>query len=94
MQRKDTKYLGRVNPDWPEKGWDPQTEAMYCMNNFSDAVVKCNADAAIQAAACVFGKAEAAFYEGQITEELMDEIKKDVFQPALRFSDKCKCVKK
>jgi hypothetical protein len=25
---------------------------------------------------------------------LMDEIKKDVFQPALRFSDKCKCLKK
>jgi len=92
MKRKQKKFEGQINPDFPSKGWDPLGDAMRCVTTMKTSIDRCNSGDIIAGAACAFGNAEAAFYEKQANEEEMQSIKDDVVDLRSEFTKKCKCI--
>ncbi len=81
------------------EGWDPLGQAHSCLENLKKAVDECDATGSIAATGCVFGNAEAAFYEHQIDEDEMVSLKESAADFRKNFSSrnpssKCRCSKK
>ncbi len=74
-------------------GWDPLGHAQGCIIDMKASIGKCDLNSAIAYTGCVYGNAEAAFYEKQISEEDMNLIKENASELRSQFVDKCKCIK-
>lgn len=72
-------------------GWDPLGKANECLRLLKKDVDLCNATDAIVHTGCVYGNAEAAFYEDQASEDEMVSLKEDAADLRGDFKSKCKC---
>lgn len=94
MQRQQKKFEGEINPKDPSAGWDPLGRAHQCIGDIKRAIDKCDSDSVIAYTGCVFGHAEAAFYEKQASEDEMNTLKDLASELRSEFSNKCKCLKR
>ena len=94
MQRKQKKREGEVNLESPQNGWNPFSDAKNCLRDIKNAVDICNTDDVIAHVGCAFANAEAAFYEGQVSEDEMNTIKDFATHFGSEFTNRCKCKKR
>lgn len=78
-------------PVGTEFGWDPMGNANQCLGSLKEDVIRCDASGSIAHTGCVFGNAEAAFYEGQASEDEMVTLKEFAVELRGEFISKCKC---
>ena len=74
--------------------WDPLQFAEDSIKDLRNKVKVCNGAEVSLNAASAFGNLEAAFYEKEIDEERMSEMKDEVRSLLFSFNDKCKCQPK
>ena len=72
-------------------GWDPLNNANQCLRSLKEDVSKCDATGSIAHTGCVYGNAEAAFYEKQASEDEMVTLKELAAELRGEFASKCKC---
>jgi len=76
------------------RGWDPLGNANRCLTILKKDVDMCDATSAIVHTGCVYGNAEAAFYEDEASEDEMVSLKEFATELRHEFSSKCKCDKR
>lgn len=74
-----------------EYGWDPLSKSNRCLNLLKKDVDLCDSSGAIAHTGCIYGNAEAAFYEDQASEDEMVSLKESATELRKDFSAKCKC---
>lgn len=74
--------------------WSPLKFAEDSIKDLRDKVKICNGSEVSLNAASAFGNLEAAFYEKEIKEDKMNEMKDGVRGLLFYFNDKCKCLPK
>ncbi len=87
-ERIQKKMEGPIGTDL---GWDPLGKANICLSHLKEDVIRCDASGSIAHTGCVFGNAEAAFYEGQASEDEMVTLKEFAVELRGEFISKCKC---
>lgn len=78
-------------PIGTQPGWDPLGNANHCLMHLKEDVSRCDATRTIAHTGCVYGNAEAAFYESQASEDEMVALKDSAAELRVEFSSKCKC---
>lgn len=73
------------------RGWDPLRNANRCLEELKKDVDTCYATGAIAHTGCIYGNAEAAFYEHQASEDEMVSLKEFASELRGTFSRRCKC---
>jgi len=71
--------------------WSPLKFAEDSIKELRDKVKICSGSEVSLNAASAFGNLEAAFYEKEIDEDKMNEMKDEVRGLLFSFNDKCKC---
>jgi hypothetical protein len=71
--------------------WSPLKFAEDSINDLRDKIKICNGTDTSLNAASVFGNLEAAFYEKEINEDRMNEMKDNIRRLLFSFNEKCKC---
>ena len=74
--------------------WSPLKFAEESIKDLRDKVKICNGAEVSLNSASAFGNLEAAFYEKEINEERMNEMKDEVRSLLFSFNEKCKCQPK
>lgn len=74
--------------------WSPLKFAEDSIKDLRDKVKICNGAETSLNAASAFGNLEAAFYEKEINEERMNEMKDEVRGLLFSFNEKCRCQSK
>ena len=90
-QRIQKKMEGPIGTD---RGWDPLGNANLCLAHLKKDVERCDAVGTIVHTGCIYGNAEAAFYEHQASEDEMVSLKDFATELRHEFGSKCKCDKR
>lgn len=83
------KMMGGSVGTKPE--WDPLGRANQCLVLLKEDVIRCDASGTIAHTGCVFGNAEAAFYEEHASEDEMVTLKEFAAELRGEFISKCRC---
>lgn len=77
-----------------EPGWDPHANAHHCIGLLNNDLKRCDVSSFIAHTGCVFGNAEAAFYEKDASEDEMNSLKETAADLRHKFVARCTCSKK